>query len=214
MPRDLVTGSATRIACRPVLRDHPRALPLQRRHQLHGSHRGLHTRGVVRRATQVCRRSAAAPLPGCLLPCGCQDVSACGAPAPPRCSRAALPPPFVSPQRRAHRQTTRTVAPSRRYGEQLPSPHKRPVTLATSSRLPLRAPGISRFAASSHRRARGRNTPRPHSSARSPWRPTRWPRLTRRCSGPGRSLVLPDSLQLATRRLPVARGGRAAERQR
>ena len=39
-------------------------------------------------------------------------------------------------------------------------------------------------------------------------------RLTRRCSGPGCYLVLPDCVQLATRRLPVARGSRAAERQR
>jgi hypothetical protein len=39
-------------------------------------------------------------------------------------------------------------------------------------------------------------------------------RLTRRCSGPGCYLVLPYCVQLATRRLPVARGSRAAERQR
>ena len=39
-------------------------------------------------------------------------------------------------------------------------------------------------------------------------------RLTRRCSGPGCYLVLRECVQLATRRLPVARGSRAAERQR
>ena len=39
-------------------------------------------------------------------------------------------------------------------------------------------------------------------------------RLTARCSGPGRCLVLPERVQLATRRLLVACGGRAAERQR
>jgi hypothetical protein len=38
--------------------------------------------------------------------------------------------------------------------------------------------------------------------------------LTGRCSGPGCYLVLPDCVQLATRRLPAARGSRAAERQR
>ena len=38
--------------------------------------------------------------------------------------------------------------------------------------------------------------------------------LTRRCSGPGCYLVLPKCVQLATLRLPVARGSRAAERQR
>ena len=38
--------------------------------------------------------------------------------------------------------------------------------------------------------------------------------LTRRCSGPGCYLVLPDFVQLATPWLPVARGSRAAERQR
>ena len=39
-------------------------------------------------------------------------------------------------------------------------------------------------------------------------------RLTRRCSGPGCNLVLPGCVQLATPWLPVARGSRAAERQR
>jgi hypothetical protein len=54
----------------------------------------------------------------------------------------------------------------------------------------------------------------PQQSARPPWQPSPSHRLTTRCSGPGCYLVLLQVLQFATRRLPVARGSRAAERQR
>ena len=64
---------------------------------------------------------------------GARTVSACSALAPPRRTRCDSSRPFVSPQRRAHHQTCRALAPPRPCGKRTPTPPKCPVTVATQS---------------------------------------------------------------------------------
>ena len=106
---------------------------------------------------------------------GARTMSACSVLAPPRGTRCRSLRPFVPPQRRAHQQTCRTLAPLRACGEQVPNPCKRPVNMATQSA----PPGVNR-----HRRSQRLNAgriARPAAPSHRPWscklgppRP-RWP---------------------------------------
>ena len=232
-PRDLVTGSAGRIASRPVHRDHPGLLRLQRRLQLHGSPRAPHALGVLARAhpgPPLLRRLVAS----CLRAPGLARLAAPslwhGVPRVHRHRRSFRLNAGASPNRPRPR-TAALVRGTNSDPMQVPD-HLgclvaacRPSARTVFACCALAPPRCTRRASprsfvSPHRwrintrRAPEGNTLQSQSSARSPWRPNLWQRLTRRCSGPGRYLVLPDCVQLATRRLHVARGGRAAERQR